>query len=89
MPQEVSLLMSYVIVSLSYTLSLYLSPHYITYLVTHFCLGNHEADLPLNTIHKRIKQFSKSAKFVNTNVRNGVGDSRAWLSDASLSHGTF
>lgn len=39
-------------------------------LVTHFILGNREADLPLNIVHKRIEQFSKSAKFINTNLRN-------------------
>ena len=34
-------------------------------------------------IHKRIQEFSKSAKFVNTNVR---GKGTSWLSDESISH---
>lgn len=54
--------------------------------VTHFSLGNHEADLPLHVIHKRIKKFSKSAIFINTNVRNCSGNSQSWLNDSTISH---
>lgn len=36
--------------------------------LTHACLGNHEADLPLHTLKERITDLSKSATLINTNL---------------------
>lgn len=39
--------------------------------VTHCCLGNHEADLKLTSLHKRLKELSKTVTIVNSNIARG------------------
>ena len=45
--------------------------------VTHVSLGNHEADLRLNKLKRRLDDFAKSATIINTNIRGG--DNAPWL----------
>jgi hypothetical protein len=47
-------------------------------------LGNHEADLPLHVVQARIEELAKSAKFINTNLRNPPPEA-SWMV-SSIAH---
>lgn len=52
--------------------------------VTHACLGNHEADMSLAVLQKRIAELSKSVTVINTNMRDPPSEKSksadaAWL----------
>ena len=54
--------------------------------LTHCCLGNHEADLRLPDLHKRLKKLSKSAVVLNSNIGRNVlsGGSSSSKSSSSV-----
>jgi 2',3'-cyclic-nucleotide 2'-phosphodiesterase (5'-nucleotidase family) len=49
--------------------------------LTHCSLGNHEADLKLNSLRDRLKELSKSVTVLNTNMRNPPSKA-AWMKDS-------
>lgn len=48
--------------------------------LTHCSLGNHEADLKLNSLRDRIKELSKSVTVLNSNMRNPPKKA-TWMKD--------
>lgn len=51
--------------------------------ITHFCSGNHEADLQLPVLKDRIAELTKSAVFVNSNVHPTAHDNSSKKKDGS------
>eukprot|EP00980_Cylindrotheca_fusiformis_P025856 scaffold14741_cov135-Cylindrotheca_fusiformis.AAC.6 len=49
--------------------------------LTHVSLGNHEQDLKLESLHKRLSDLSKSVNLINSNMRENVPAKAQWMTE--------